>query len=316
MEKILVVAGASGVVGKHLCDTAQQEGWSVRVLTRGSRSRFAAGIEPFVWSPASAAHGDKQAVEDVARALEGATALVNLAGSSIADGRLDDAHVRLVLQSRLDSVHAIGAGFLACATPPGCWIQGSAVGYYGSPGNVEVTEESPSGNLILSGVCRDWEGAFLSWLDTVSAPQKPRAVIGRIGLVLAHDAEAWNKMILPIKMGAGGKMGSGRQFYPWIDADDLARALLFLATESSCTGAYNLTAPKPVRQIDMTRKAARKLRRPAIMPAPKAALRLALGRVADELLLPSCRAVPKRLLREGFSFHRADIDAQISFLLR
>ena len=137
----------------------------------------------------------------------------------------------------------------------------------------------------------------------------------RIGVVLAVGGNAWEKIVLPIKLGVGGKLGSGRQFWPWITAVDLARALLFLVENQAATGPYNLTAPEPARQIDLTRAVARRLRRPAFIPTPAVAIRIALGGVADNLVLASCRARPDRLLESGFRFQHATVPQALDHLM-
>lgn len=309
-QPILVIAGASGVVGQHILKHAAP-GWALRILTRRAQARFTQG-EAFVWDPERAAGEDPHAVRDVARALEGATAVINLAGASI-NGSFDDAHKRAVLQSRLDATRALAHGWAAAQAPPGVWLQASAVGYYGDTGSREVTEEGAPGQDFLASVCVQWEQAAQSF-----AQQHPalRLVIGRIGLVLSQDAEAWQKMLMPIKLGAGGPLGDGQQFYAWIHAGDLASAWLFLAQQGACRGVYNLTAPQPIRQKELASRAASRLRRPSFLPAPKFALRLVLGEMADALLLTSCRAVPARLLEAGFSFQRPDFEAALDELLR
>ena len=137
---------------------------------------------------------------------------------------------------------------------------------------------------------------------------------GVFGIVLAKEAETWKKLLLPIKLFVGGPLGSGQQWFSWIDADDLARAILFLI-ESDAEGVFNLTAPEPVRQITLTRQTAAKLSRPAVVPAPAFALRLALGGLADALILASAKVLPARLEREGFTFERPTFESELNELL-
>jgi uncharacterized protein (TIGR01777 family) len=308
-KPILVIAGASGVVGQHILKHAAP-GWELRVLTRRASASFPQG-EAFVWDPARAAQQEAHAVKDVARALEGATALINLAGASI-NGSFDEEHKRAVLQSRLEATQALAHGWSAAQAPPPTWLQASAVGYYGDTGDREIQEGHAPGQDFLASVCVQWEQAAASF-----AQEQPglRLAIGRIGLVLSREAEAWKKMLTPIKLGAGGPLGDGEQFYAWVHADDLARAWLFLAREAGCRGAFNLTAPAPIRQKELASRAASRLHRPSFLPAPKFALRLVLGEMADALLLTSCRAVPANLLEAGFSFERPDFGAALDELL-
>ena len=192
---------------------------------------------------------------------------------------------------------------------PPVWLQGSATGYYGDAGERELTEAAPSAeDFFLAEVCQAWESAAK---DANGA----RLMISRIGLVLAKDAPAWQKMLLPIKLFVGGRFGDGEQWYPWVDADDFASAMLFLIEHEASGGVYNLTAPEPVRQIDLVERTARRLGRPAIFPTPAPLLRLAVGEVADALLLPSAKAVPAKLQEEGFIFAHPQIESELDKLL-
>lgn len=307
----LVVAGATGVVGRHLLRAARAEGLPVVVLSRGA-SAAVEGADVRRWDPARAASGDEAAVLEVARALDGAAGVVNLAGASLAEGRLGRAHRERVLASRVDATRALVRARARCEAPPPVWLQASATGYYGDTGEAEVTEASPPGRLFLSEVCQRWEEAAR---EALAQAPPPRLVLLRTGLVLAADAPAWEKLVQPIRFGAGGPLGSGRQWWAWIDADDLARAALFLLRRDDAEGAFNLTSPEPVRQRDLVERAAVLLRRPAFVPAPAFALRLALGAVADELLLPSCKALPRRLQELGFTFARGSVDEELVALL-
>ncbi len=304
----LVIAGASGVVGTHLVRQALGR-YDVRILTRRSNVQTPAGVTAVTWNPTAAKEEDEAALLRVGEALSGAAALVNLAGASIADGRLDEDHKRRVLESRVDSTATLLAAHKRSPAPPGVWLQGSATGYYGDAGEVELTEDAPPAEgFFLADVCKAWEAA-------AEDANGARLVIGRIGLVLAKDAPAWQKMLLPVKLFVGGRFGDGEQWYPWVDADDLARAMLFLVENDESEGAYNLTAPEPVRQIDLIERAARRLGRPAIFPTPAPLLRLALGEVADALLLPSAKVMPARLQAEGFVFQHAHIASELDKLL-
>lgn len=303
----LVIAGASGVVGRHLVAAARAAGRRVRLL-----SRSPAGPDARRWDPGRAAAGDEAAVAAVASALEGAAVVVNLAGASLAEGRLGRAHRARVLGSRLDATRALVRAFARCQAPPPVWLQASATGFYGDTGEADVTEEAPPGRLFLSEVCARWEAAAA---EALAAPAPPRLVVLRIGLVLAADAPAWAKLVGPIRLGVGGPLGGGRQWWAWIDAEDLSRAALHLLARDDARGAFNLTAPEPVRQGDLVAQAALLLGRPAFLPAPAFALRLALGGVADELLLPSCRALPARLEALGFRFDRGRVDQVLVHLV-
>lgn len=299
----IVIAGGTGVVGRHLCRVARREGHQLLLLSRRP------GPEVAVWDPGAAARGDERALDALAQALLGADLLVNLAGSSLAEGRLGARHRELVLSSRVEATRALVQAHRRCPRPPGVLLSASAVGWYGDTGEAEVDEQAPAGKDFLAGVCQRWEGEARALED------RARVVLLRIGLVLASDAPAWEKLVGPIKLGLGGRLGSGRQWWSWIDAGDLARAILFLGAREGAAGPFNLTAPEPARQVDLVRQAALLLGRPAFLPAPALALRLALGGVADALLLASCRALPRRLQGLGFAFEHASLGSELSALL-
>jgi uncharacterized protein (TIGR01777 family) len=304
----LVIAGAGGVVGHHLV-AAARERYAVAVLTRRIDGDEPAGTRSVVWNPRAAREGDDAAIASLAQTLSGARAIVNLAGASIADGRLGPDHVARVRDSRTDSAATLAAANAAATVPATAWFQASGVGRYGDRGDEVLTERSGPGDDLLASISRAWEGS------ATDAAELSRVVVGRIGLVLAADAPAWRRFLLPIRLGAGGRLGSGDQWYAWIDADDLARAILWLLERDDAEGPYNLTAPEPVRQVELSRAAARRLGRPALLRVPAFALRIVLGRVADALLLSSARAVPERLLSEGFTFDTPTLDRAVERLL-
>jgi len=309
---VLVVAGGTGLVGRHLIVQARDR-YTIRVLSRSSRSQDPA-VQVVSWDPQAAARGAADALAALRQALEGASAVVNLAGASIGEGRLTPQQQRRVLQSRLDATNALVEACLRCTRPPSVWVQASAVGYYGDTGDLEVDETCPpQPGFFLSDVCVAWERAARRIESR--ADGAVRLVITRFGLVLGPDAPAWQRLLLPLRLGVAGPFGSGRQWWPWVDVDDVARAICFLIEHPECRDVYNVTAPDPVRQIDFVRRAARRLHRPAVIPVPAWALRLVLGPTADQLLLVSCRAVPRRLRAAGFDFLVPLLDTELDRLL-
>lgn len=302
----LVIAGASGVIGRHLIHAAH--GYRVTTLTRRPEAEPPAEALPTVWKPLAAKEGDDAALHALAQTLDGAAAVVNLAGASIANGRLGEAHKRLVLESRVESTRTLLAAHKLCDDPPPVWFQASGTNFYGDAGDDILTEASPKGEGFLSDVCKAWEAS-------VEDANGARLLVGRIGVVLARDAPGWKKMVLPVRLFVGGSFGSGRQWYPWIDADDLAEAILFLIEGDSSRGVYNLTAPKPVRQGELAKRIGKRLGRPTFLKAPPAALRLAAGGVTDAVLLPSVRALPTRLEEEGFTFEYPNLERELDHLL-
>ncbi len=302
----IVIAGAGGVVGRALLDATAGRFERV-VLTRGGTAP--AGVEAVRWSPSAAGDGDEAELAHLAAVLDGEAALVNLAGSSIAAGRLDEAHVQRLLASRVQAGATLVEACRRASAPPPVWFQASGIDIYGDGGEGVLDEDaSIEGEGPISRVGRAWEAS------AAPASAFARVILGRLGVVLAPDSPAWQKLLLPIRLFVGGPLGSGRQWFPWIEAGDLARAMLFLIESPEAEGPYNLVA-EPARQIEVTRAAARRLRRPAIVPAPAFALRLVLGRLADVLLLSSKRAVPRRLREAGFRFEAPTIDEAMQRLL-
>jgi uncharacterized protein len=315
VKPLLVIAGSSGVIGNHLINAALSR-YDIRVLTRRIDPERRGDVQQVSWNPQAAKENNEQALQSTGNALSGAYAIINLSGSSIADGRLDKKHQQEVLESRVDAAHTLLEAFKRSHNPPAIWFQASAVGYYGDR-KEEILDESspPQKSYFLSDISVAWEDAAKPFEEFVF-DKEARLVIGRFGVVLAKDAPAWQKMLQPIKAFVGGPLGSGRQWYPWIDADDLARAVLFLIENNACQGAYNLTAPEAARQLELFRKAARKLNRPGFTPAPAFALKILLGKnAAEALLLNSANVKPKRLLEAGFKFTYPTIDKALEKLL-
>ena len=311
----IIIAGAGGIIGRRLIEgLLARDGADparITVLTRRAEGSWPAGVEPFVWAPAAAREGDEDALAALAARLEGAAALVNLAGSPISAGRLDDAHLARVRGSRVDATTTLVAAARRCAAPPAVWLQGSGVGLYGDRGDELLTEASAPGPddfpMVRSG--RAWEEA------AAPASEFTRLAIVRFGVVFDREAEAWRRLLLPLKLFAGGPLGSGRQWMAWVSGRDTTRALLWLLDQPTAAGTFNLTAPEPARQIDVARTAGRALRRPVWLPAPAFALRLVLGRLADALVLVSQRVVPARLLETGFAFQDRTIEQAMPGLI-
>ncbi len=303
------------MIGRHLIAAAKNR-YDVRVLTRHIDPDSKANVQQVSWNPQAAKENNEQALQSTGNALSGAHAIINLAGSSVAEGRLDKKHQQEVLESRLDSAATLLESFKRSQNPPAIWFQASGINYYGNRKEEVLDETSPpkTGDF-LADICVAWENAAKPFEEFIF-DKDARLIIGRTGLVLAKDAPAWQKMLQPIKAFVAGPLGSGRQWYSWIDADDLARAILFLIENETCQGIYNLTAPEAVRQLELFRKSAKKLNRPGFTPVPAFALRLALGKnVADALLLNSANVKPKRLQEAEFKFTYPGIDKTLEKII-
>ena len=300
----VVIAGASGVVGTHLIAALRAEGGHEIVTLSHGRTE---GATP--WNPAKAAQGDSAALTEIVRAIEGADAVVNLSGSSIGEGRLNNERKARVLNSRLDATRALARAHRQCERPAKIWLQASATGYYGNAGEARVGEETAPGRDFLADVCVQWERTAQQEVHGA------RLAICRLGVVLAKDAPAWNKMILPIRLGVGGPLGSGEQWMAWVDADDAANAFVFMLKDLRAEGVFNVVSPEPIRQKELAQRTAHALHRPALIPAPAFALRALLGELADLLVLASCRAVPDHLQKVGFTFAHPNFAEDLSRLV-
>ena len=299
---VLVLAGSGGPIARHITEHARDR-YDVVALTRSVDGTEPAGTRAVSWHPSAASEHDEAALDALAATLQGAVAVVNLAGASIGDGRMDAEHRRRVRQSRLQSTETLVTAVARCAEPPQVFVQASASGYYGDRGDERLDEDAgPGDEGPLTVVAKDWEEA------SEPVEMHTRRVVTRFGLVLAKDAPAWQRLLTPIRWLDAGRLGSGDQWWPWVDADDLARAILFLIEQPEARGAFNVCAPHPVRQKEFSRRVAARIGRTALVPAPAFALRLVLGRTADLLLLASQRMVPGRLQELGFSWESPELD--------
>jgi uncharacterized protein (TIGR01777 family) len=295
----IVVAGGSGFIGEPLCRRLLGRGDEVVVLSRNP-SKVAAG-RGVAWDAKSSGPWTAE--------LADADAVVNLAGENIGEGRWSDARKQRIVESRLDATRALVEGLKSAPSRPRAFVSASAIGYYGPHGDEELDESSPAGSDFLSDVCRRWEEAARG------VEGYARLVIVRIGIVLATDGGALSKMLLPFRLGAGGKFGSGRQWMSWVLRDDVLRVMLWAIDDANVRGVYNATAPNPVRNVDFTKTLGRVVHRPAILPAPAFALRIALGEMADPLLLNGQRVLPRHALTDGFSFSESELEPALRQLL-
>jgi hypothetical protein len=309
----IIITGGSGLIGQALVAELAADQHEVIILSRSPEK--VRGLP----STARAEKWDGRSAQGWGHLADGAEAIVNLAGESIAGGNLVEiilgrwthARKQAILNSRLNAGRAVVEAVQAASRKPGVVIQSSAVGYYGDSGDTELTEEKPAGSDFLARVCVDWEKST----EAAEAMGVRRAVI-RTGVVLSRRGGVLPLFALPFQMFAGGPLGSGRQWFPWIHVDDEVNAIRFLIEKSEARGAYNLAAPNPMRNADFGKVLGRVMRRPSFMPAPAFALRLALGEIADALLLTSQRQLPARLQQAGFSFKYPEAEGALRDLLR
>ncbi len=294
----VAVTGSSGLIGSALVASLSAGGHRVFRLVRG----IVPGADCIRWDPAGG-------VRDAAL-LEGLDGMVHLAGENIAGGRWTQRRKAEIRRSRVEGTARLAETLAKLARPPKVLMVASAIGFYGDRSGEVLTEESPAGNDFLAHVCREWEAA-----TAPAAKAGVRVVNLRFGVVLSADGGALRKMLLPFKLGAGGRIGSGRQYWSWIALEDVVGAIQHALATESLSGPVNAVAPTPVTNAEFTRTLGRVLRRPAIAPLPAFAARIVLGEMADALLLASARVVPKRLQDSGYQFRHPDLEGALRHLL-
>jgi len=293
-ERVLITGG-TGLIGSRLVASLRESRVPVRILSRrgaGAGRASDSQVERLGWDGVHLPDG----------ALRDCAALVHLAGEPIFGGPLTAERRRRIASSRIESTRSISEALraLPSAERPGVFVCGSAVGFYGSRGEEQLDESSGPGTGFLSEICQQWEAAAAGAADAL------RVVSLRTGIALARDGGALPLMALPFRFGIGGRVGSGAQWVPWIQIDDLVGAIRRALQDDALHGPLNAVAPYPVRNAELTSTLARTLRRPSLLPVPAFALRIALGDLSVELL-GSRRCIPKRLVDAGFEFAHPQI---------
>lgn len=287
----IAIAGASGMVGKALTKSLTGKGHTVIALKRGGSA-------------------DQVFVDVTPEYLEGFDAVINLAGENIAAKRWSDEQKKLIVDSRVSTTSFLANALSRTKGNPKVFINASAIGIYGNRGSESLTEESSPGAGFLASTCKKWEEA--------AKPAKRdglRVVIARLGVVLSKEGGALNKMLLPFQLGAGGVLGSGRQYMSWIEINDLVKAFEFLL-ENNVEGVVNMTSPNPATNAEFTSAMAKVLSRPAILPAPAFGLKLILGEMAQEMLLDGSLVLPAKLEKAGFKFDYANLEKALNHELK
>ncbi|MGB6546743.1 MAG: TIGR01777 family oxidoreductase [Candidatus Acidiferrales bacterium] len=293
----ILVSGSSGLIGSAISDALTRDGHTISRLVRPSSSTRAQSGD-VLWDPITGKFD--------AAAADGTDAVVHLAGASIADGRWTAARKQLLRTSRIEATRHLVESLAALARPPRIFLGASAIGYFGDRGDESLDENSAPGNDFLATLVQDWERE-----QAAAAGFAARVVSMRFGIVLAGNGGALPRMVTPFKFGAGGRLGSGRQWMSWIALRDVVGIARFALATASLAGPLDAVAPEPARNSDFTRALAEVMHRPAIFPAPVFALRLALGEMADTLLLSSARVFPRRLEASGYAFAQTDLRAAL-----
>jgi uncharacterized protein (TIGR01777 family) len=294
----IVVAGGTGLLGTSLVEALRADGHTVAVLTRRPTRdgdvRWSPDRDDPSWTPV----------------LADAAAVVNLAGSSIAEGRWTEKRKTLIRESRTHATRALVHAITTARRPPSVFLSSSAVGIYGTRGDEPATERTPPGSDFLASVCREWEALALPAAST------SRVVLLRTGVVLSSAGGALPQLALPFKVFAGGPVGSGTQYVSWIHIDDWVAMMRWALVRPEVTGALNLTSPFPVTNAEFARTLGRVLQRPSWIRTPAFAVRLALGEMADALVLGGQRVLPEAAHTQGFVFRYPTLEPALREIYR
>jgi uncharacterized protein len=296
MSLKILVSGSSGLIGSALVSALRAPGYDVECLIRNG----VAAPDRVLWNPAEPLSPES---------VSGFEAVIHLAGESIV-GRWTDAKKRRIMDSRVPATRHLANALSKAPQRPRVFICASAIGYYGDRDDELLCEDSLSGEGFTGDLCRQWETVAQS-----VAGAGIRAVQIRTGIVLSADGGALAKMLPPFRLGLGGNVGNGRQWMSWIHLQDVVGAIQHLLTTESISGPVNMVSPNPVRNAEFTKTLASVLNRPAILPMPAFAARLAFGQMADELLLASQRVEPSKLVSSGYMFKRPDLRSALQDIL-
>jgi len=294
----ILITGATGFIGQPLSRELTDKGHELLVVSRSpgtARDKLPQGADI------------RAAVSDFADSAP--EAVINLAGEPIAEGRWTEKKRRRIVESRVDITRAVVELCANAESPPKVLVSASAMGYYGDQGDRDVTEDTPPNHEFVHEICDRWETEARK-----AESHGVRVAIARIGLVLDQGGGMLAKTLTPFKLGVGGRLGDGRQYMPWIHRDDMVRTLVLLLERDDLSGAFNASAPEPVTNAEFTRTLANRLNRPALLPAPAAALKLAFGEMS-RLLLTGAKMLPKRLEDAGFEFGYATLEEALAEIL-
>ena len=287
----VLITGGTGLIGTALVKSLRDSNCEVTILTRSPDRHQAStpnGVRLEKW--------DGETAEGWGHLVSQMDAVVNLTGEGIANGRWSTERKERIRESRIRAGNALVSAIRDAETVPATLIQSSAVGYYGPGGDETMTEQTSAGEDFLARVCFDWEASTAE----VEAMGVRRVVI-RTGVVLSAQGGALPRMTLPFRLFAGGPLGSGKQYFPWIHIADEVAAIRFLLENEKASGPYNLAAPNPPRNREFVRDLGRAMGRPSLLPTPSFALQALFGEMST-VLLDGQRAVPARLQEDGYEF--------------
>lgn len=292
----VLVSGSTGLIGSALIPSLEAEGHTIKRLVRKEPT----SENEIFWNPGTQLDASK---------LEGIDAVVHLAGESIM-GRWNAEKKAKIRNSRVEGTTSLAQGLASLSNPPKILVCASAIGYYGDRGNELLKEDSAPGTSFLAETCREWEAA------TAPASEKGiRVVNTRFGIVLSDKGGAVKQMLTPFKLGLGGKVGSGHQYYSWIPIDDVVAAINHVLQNETLVGPVNIVSPNPVTNEEFTRILAKVVCRPAVFPMPAFAAKKIFGEMADALLLASAKVEPSKLLESHYPFRYPELEGALRNIL-
>lgn len=289
----ILVSGATGLVAKKLIPVLESKGHTIVRLVRGKP----AADGEVRWDSEAGFSTDEAAK------LEGFDAVIHLAGDNVASENWSADKKRRIRESRVKGTRLLIDALAECSSKPGIVVSASAIGFYGNRGDELLTEESKVGTGFFPEICSEWES------EAMRASSFARVVALRIGIVLASEGGALEKMLTPFKLGVGGVLGSGKQWMPWIAIEDLVGMIVFALENEAVNGPMNATAPNPVTNAEFTKTLGKVLNRPTFFSVPEFAIRLMFGEMGTTLLLEGNRVIPKKAVEAGFVFRFEDLES-------
>lgn len=296
MSKRVLITGGTGFIGHVLCQELLARDYELTVFSRQPAETVKANC------------GRVEAIRDLQqlRAHPGYDAVINLAGEGIADKRWSEDRKQALRDSRIGVTETLVDVIRSWERAPEVLVSGSAVGFYGDQGGATVTEETRPNDEFTHRLCRDWENAAKPLAD-----DGVRVCFSRTGVVAGPDGGFLERMILPFKLGLGGRLGSGTQYMPWVHRDDVVGALIWMMENSSASGPFNVVSPNPATNAEFTRSLGKVLHRPTLFPAPAPVLKVALGEMA-RLLLTGQKAIPEKLINQNFTFRYPELEQALA----
>ena len=296
MSKRILITGGTGFIGRVLCRELLARNYALTVFSRQSLETVKSSC------------GRVDAIRDLQElhSHPGYDAVINLAGEGIADKRWSESRKQELRDSRIGVTKTLVEVIRSWKEAPNVLVSGSAVGFYGDQGSATVTENTSPNDEFTHRLCRDWENAAKPLAD-----DGVRVCFSRTGVVAGQNGGFLERMVLPFKLGLGGRLGSGTQYMPWVHRDDVVGALIWMVENSEASGPYNVVSPNPATNAEFTRTLGKALHRPTLFPAPAPVLKVALGEMA-RLLLTGQRALPDKLVNQQFQFRYPDLEQALS----